>query len=113
MQRRDFLISAAGLAALPTLAATTARAADSAKKIRVGVIGHTGQGNFGHGLDTVWLAFPEAEIVAVADADPAGLEAAKKKLEDAGGFADYRAMLASARPEFVAVGRDKFTNIAT
>lgn len=104
MQRRDFLISAAGLAALPTLAATTARAADSAKKIRVGVIGHTGQGNFGHGLDTVWLAFPEAEIVAVADADPAGLEAAKKKLKVADGFADYRAMLASARPEFVAVG---------
>ena len=25
-----------------------------AEKYRVAVIGHTGKGNYGHGLDTVW-----------------------------------------------------------
>ena len=36
-------------------------------KYRVAVIGRTGKGNYGHGLDTVWLKCDRAEIVAVAD----------------------------------------------
>ena len=36
-------------------------------KYRVAVIGRTGKGNYGHGLDTVWLNNNRAEIVAVAD----------------------------------------------
>ena len=44
------------------------------------VIGHTGRGNYGHGLDTVWLAVPECRVVAVADADETGLAAAVKRL---------------------------------
>ena len=43
-----------------------------AKKYRVGVIGHTGKGNYGHGLDVVWLSMPETEIVGVADAHEGG-----------------------------------------
>ena len=34
----------------------------------MGVIGHTGRGNYGHGLDTVWQKLPDTEIEAVADA---------------------------------------------
>lgn len=98
MQRRTFLVAAG------SLVAGSALAANSAKKIRVAVIGHTGRGNYGHGLDTVWLSLPETEIVAVADADPSGLKAAQKKLGVAEGFADYRAMLAAAKPDVVAVG---------
>ena len=37
------------------------------KLYRVAVIGRTGKGNYGHGLDTVWLNQERAEIVAVAD----------------------------------------------
>jgi hypothetical protein len=48
-------------------------------RFRIGVIGHTGRGNYGHGLDTVWLEMPDSEIVAVADADPTGLAAAQKR----------------------------------
>ena len=29
---------------------------------RVAVIGRTGRGNYGHGLDTVWLNLPETEV---------------------------------------------------
>jgi len=106
MRRRRFLVTSAGLIAAPLVSgplASPVRAAD-AKRRRVAVIGHTGRGNYGHGLDTVWLKVPETEIVAVADADPAGLEGAKKKLAVEQGFADYREMLKSVRPEFVAVG---------
>ena len=42
------------------------------KTYRVAVIGHTGKGNYGHGIDTVWLKVPQCEIVAVADADEKG-----------------------------------------
>ena len=71
----------------------------------MGVIGHTGRGNYGHGLDTVWMRFPETEIAGVADADPAGLAKELKKLQlpDDRGFPDYRKMLEEVKPEFVSV----------
>src|SRR4051812_14384179 len=34
-------------------------------RLRVAVIGHTGAGDYGHGMDTLWLALPETEIVGV------------------------------------------------
>lgn len=82
-----------------------ARAAADAATLRVGVIGHTGRGNFGHGLDTVWLKIPGTKIVGVSDGDAEGLKKELKKLdvEEASGFTDYRKMLAETKPEFVSV----------
>ena len=60
MQRRT-LLTALAAAPLSSFAAET--------KLRVAVIGHTGRGNYGHGLDTMWKAIPATEIVAIADAD--------------------------------------------
>jgi len=99
MNRRNFIAVGAALAASPSLAV------ESNAVRKVSIIGHTGRGNFGHGLDTVWLKIPGAEIVGVADADPSGLsgELTKLKLAEAVGFADYREMLAKTKPEFVAV----------
>ena len=98
MNRRSFLPTAAtlGLAGPYLLAA-------SSRPRRVAVIGHTGRGNYGHGLDKVWLKIPGAEIVGVADADPKGLERERKKLNGPRGFASYREMLSETRPEFVSV----------
>ena len=45
-------------------------------KYKAAIIGHTGQGNYGHGLDVVYADMPEVEVVAVADPDPEGLAAA-------------------------------------
>jgi len=70
---------------------------------RVAVIGHTGRGNYGHGLDTVWLAVPGIRIVGVADADPQGLAKAVARLKAPQRFADYRQMLAQLKPDLVAV----------
>jgi predicted dehydrogenase len=74
-------------------------------KYRAGVIGHTGRGHYGHGLDTVYLDMPEVEIVAVADGDPAGLRSAGARLgvPPAGQYADYRQMLQRERLDIVSV----------
>ena len=97
MNRRTFLAASSCAIALPQLS----HSAD--KKLRVGVIGHTGRGNYGHGIDTVWMNVPETEIVAVADAHEGGLANAQKKLKVSKGFADYRIMLREIKPDIVAV----------
>ncbi|EAQ78289.1 probable 3-chlorobenzoate-3,4-dioxygenase dyhydrogenase relatedprotein-putative NAD-dependent oxidoreductase [Blastopirellula marina DSM 3645] len=67
------------------------------------VIGHTGRGNYGHGLDTVWQKIPETKIVAVADPDEAGLAQEMAKLKLDRGFSSYNKMLRETEPEFVSV----------
>jgi len=87
---------------LALLAAAAAAAAQ--KPRRAAVIGHTGRGNYGHGLDTVWEAFPQIDVVAVADPDPEGLAAAKQRCNAGRAYADYREMLRLERPDIVSIG---------
>ena len=70
---------------------------------RVAVIGHTGKGNYGHGLDRVWLSVPGCKLVAVADADPTGRAQAAKRLQVTEAYADYRQMLDQVKPDIVSV----------
>ncbi|MBM4042015.1 MAG: Gfo/Idh/MocA family oxidoreductase [Planctomycetes bacterium] len=79
-------------------------AAEGAKApYRIGVIGHTGRGNYGHGLDTVWREVPGCQVVAVADADEKGLAAAVKRLNAPKGYADYRELLEKEKPDLVSI----------
>jgi predicted dehydrogenase len=73
------------------------------KTYRVGVIGHTGRGNYGHGLDRVWTALPETQVVAVADPHEAGRKAELTALGVEKGYADYREMLDKEKLDVVAV----------
>ncbi len=50
------------------------------KKYRVGIIGSTKRGGYGHGLERGFANAERYEIVAVADDDPAGLAAMGKQL---------------------------------
>jgi len=88
------------LAALGSLAASAA----PRRKYRAAVIGHTGRGNYGHGLDVVWQAFDWIEIVAVADPDEAGLAKAVARTGAKSGYRDYREMLAREKPDLVSIG---------
>jgi predicted dehydrogenase len=72
-------------------------------KYRVGVIGHTGRGDYGHGLDTVWLHLPEVDIVGVADTNSDGRAAAAKRLAAPHAFADYRKLLDETKPDIVSI----------
>jgi len=48
-------------------------AALAAPKLKAAVIGHTGRGDYGHGLDIIFYDRPNIELVAVADAHQVGL----------------------------------------
>jgi len=101
MDRRTFGRTVAGI----SLASSAWGARPVADRLRVAVIGHTGRGNYGHGLDLVWQRVEETEIVAVADPEPDGLKKklAQLDLAQAAGYADYRHMLASVKPDIVVV----------
>lgn len=77
------------------------------KPYKVAVIGRTGKGNYGHGLDVVWKALDNVEIVAVADENEKGRSDAATKLGVKNAYADYRTMLDKERPQIVSVA-DRF-----
>ena len=91
MQRRQFLAAAL---AIPLR---------SQVRYRVGVIGHTGRGNFGHGIGDVWPAFPQTQVVAVADPDGEGRAKAQERTGAAQAYADYRELLDKEKPDIVSI----------
>ncbi|MFO7908358.1 MAG: Gfo/Idh/MocA family protein [Planctomycetota bacterium] len=103
LRRRQFMAGGATLAA----AAATSKMASASKgrpgTYRACVIGHTGRGNYGHGLDRVWLETPGVDLVAVADPNEKGLSSAVKRLGNPKGYTDYRRMLDAVEPDFVSV----------
>ena len=74
-----------------------------AKQYRVAVIGRTGRGNYGHGLDVVWKGFDNVTVAAVADENEKGRAAAAKRLGARNAYADFRAMLEKEKPQIVSV----------
>ena len=73
--------------------------------MRVAAIGRTGRGDWGHALDRIWSGMDAARLVAVADDGPDGPAAARARNElpaDAG-FADWRRMIATVKPDVVAI----------
>ena len=66
MKRSVFLV-----ALVLSVASLAAQTAD--RPLTVGVVGHTGQGNYGHGEDTVWLKIPQLGTVRIGDGDDARL----------------------------------------
>jgi len=94
--RRTFLQTA-----MLSAGAVAAGLAEAGPKLRVAVMGHTGMGDYGHGLDTMWLAVPGVEVVGVADAG--GLAKAAANLPGVKGYADYKVMLGELKPDIVSV----------
>lgn len=102
MRRRDFIAGTAfGLATLAAWRPGRSRAKGA--RYKVAVIGRTGRGNYGHGLDVVWNDIEQAQVVAVADPDPKGRADAAKRLKAPKSYADYRRMLEVERPQIVSV----------
>lgn len=103
--RRAFLRDGSLAVAAGVLASglqRTARAASGAP-VRVGIIGATGKGDYGHGVDVAFTKLPNVEIVALADANEAGREAASKRTGPKKTYADYREMLGKEKLDVVAI----------
>jgi predicted dehydrogenase len=71
---------------------------------RTAVIGRTGRGDYGHGLDVAVLNQPKLKVLAVADDDPEGRAKAAKRLGVENAYDDYRTMLRREKPQIVVVG---------
>jgi predicted dehydrogenase len=69
----------------------------------VAIIGRTGRGDYGHGVDVAFTKIPGVEIVALADEDQSGREAARRRTNPARTYADFREMLAREEPDVVAI----------
>lgn len=96
--RRQILLGSTAWAASQSL-----RAAD-APKLKAAIIGHTGAGDYGHGIERVFKGMTDVAVVAVADPDEAGRAKAKAACGAARDYADYRAMLEKEKPDLVAIG---------
>lgn len=70
---------------------------------RVAVIGHTGRGNYGHGLDAVFRGLPNATIVALADPDPDGRARALARSGAPRGYPSYQEMLQTEKPDIAVI----------
>ena len=104
LSRREVLGSFVALGA--TSLFSPAIRSETKPTYRVVVIGHTGRGNYGHGIDQIWHSVPETQLTAVADPNEQGRAKAidRLKIPTASAFADYRVMLEELRPEIVAIG---------
>jgi len=105
MTNRRWFLQRAGALAVACSAPAVAFPAGSAgeQKFRAAIIGHTGQGNYGHEHDTVFNLRENVTVVAVADPDEAGREKAAARCGALRQYADYRRMLEREKPDLVSI----------
>lgn len=77
--------------------------ADAPKRWRAAIIGHTGHGDYGHGLDVAFNGLPNVEVIAIADPDATGRAKAAERSKAGRQYSDYREMLAKEKPELVVI----------
>lgn len=99
MNRRIFLQAAAG----SLVGATVKAGLRKSKPTTVAVIGHTGHGNYGHGMDTLWLSFPQVKLISIADQDKDGLQKARERLKAERVYTNYQEMLRKEQPDLLCV----------
>lgn len=73
------------------------------KRYRVGIVGRTKRGDYGHDIDVALANMPEINIVAVADEDDAGRVSAQQRTSAPRAYASYREMLKREDLEIVAI----------
>ena len=74
------------------------------KKYKAAIIGRTGKGDYGHGLDIVFNNLDNVTVVAVADENPVGLKKAAELSGALRQYLDYNEMLEKEKPDIVSIG---------
>ncbi len=101
--RRSFLVSTCLTAVAPLAGSKSFSAGRSKKTYKAAVIGRTGGGDYGHGLDTIFKGLENVETVAVADAHPDGLKKAAERSGAKKSYLDFHEMLDKERPDLVSI----------
>ncbi|MBP6601343.1 MAG: Gfo/Idh/MocA family oxidoreductase [Verrucomicrobiales bacterium] len=73
------------------------------KVLRAAAIGHTGRGNFGHGLDLIFRRLDGVRLDAIVDGNEEALEESQTRSGAARAYSDYREMLEQESPDIVSV----------
>ena len=100
LTRRDFVRNTAVLAVAAS--AMPAWGADR-PRLKAAVLGHTGRGDYGHGLESIFARRPEVELVALADPDDAGRKNMSARIGAPRSYGDYRELLDKELPNVVSV----------
>ena len=100
--RRNFLRKA-GAAVILTGVGDWSFGAEAKQSLKAAVIGHTGRGDYGHGLESVFQNRPGIEFVVLADPDPAGRAKTAAKIGAPRSYSAYRDLLAKERPQLVSL----------
>lgn len=106
IDRRGFLKAAAyagGAAAAPAIAPRGLSLSEP-RAYRACVIGRTGRGGYGHGLDVAFQRISRVRVVAVADPDEKGRAEAARRAGAERAYADWREMLRAEKPDLVSIG---------
>ena len=104
MNRREFIrTSSLVAAALSSQQLASGQNLTRTERSRAAIIGHTGRGDYGHGLDLVFNDFDQILVVAVADPEEKGREQARQRSKALRQYAGYREMLQSEMPQLVCV----------
>ncbi len=82
------------------------------EQFKAAVVGHTGQGDYGHGHDLSLGLHPDVQITAVADPDAAGRQQALRRTGAQHGYADYRELLVQEAPDLVSLASRHVTGRA-
>ena len=72
-------------------------------KLKAAVLGHTGRGDYGHGLEGIFASRPNIELVALADPDPEGRAKTATRIGAARSYSDYRELLEKEKPNLVSI----------
>ena len=73
------------------------------KTYRVGAIGHSGAGNFGHQIHLAYRGLDNVQFISIADPDPDGRKKAAQEAGATSSYADYNEMLAEEDLDIVSV----------
>jgi predicted dehydrogenase len=103
MSRRTFLHRTSLASACAMMPSLPVLSADAPKRWRAAIIGHTGHGDYGHGLDVAFNGLPNVEVIAIADPDATGRAKAAERSKAGRQYSDYREMLAKEKPELVVI----------
>ena len=105
LTRRQFLRQSltCAAAAATTLPLSAADSSAGGHRLRGVIIGHTGQGNYGHSLELVFQGRDNITLTALADPDASGRAKAAARTGAQRTYADYRQMLEQERPQLAVV----------
>ena len=94
--RRTFTAASAAALAAPLWA-------KEVPPLRAVVIGVTGRGDYGHGMERLFAHRADVAVIAIADPNQTGLAKALASAGAKKGYSDYREMLKEERPQIVVI----------